>query len=171
MAKAVNYKNIFRWQKKDGWCGPAVIQMALASGGTRIPQKKIAKQVFQPWWGTTQQSIYAYLSQYFKRLGFKEGAYLRNVKYHLNKKHLVIVNWWYDYENPKDADGHYTLIVKVDSQRRKVHLADPAEGNGFWSLTTNDFNKRWYDSLDVRNKKWVSGWMLWLDPASRIKKS
>jgi ABC-type bacteriocin/lantibiotic exporter with double-glycine peptidase domain len=168
MTKAINYRNIFRWQQKDGWCGPAVIQMALAAGGIRTAQAIIARKVFQSWWGTNQQSIYAYLSQYFKHLGFKEGAYLKHVKYHLDRKHIVIVNWWDDYDK-EDADGHYTLVVKVDLKTKRIHLADPAKGNGFWSLTTNDFNKRWYDILDIHGKKWIDGWMLWLDPHSRIK--
>ena len=35
-------------QEKSGWCGPAVIQMALLAGGIKKSQKDIAKEVYPP---------------------------------------------------------------------------------------------------------------------------
>jgi len=35
-------------------------------------------------------------------------------------------------------------------------------------MEKEDFKKRWYDSLDTQDKKWISGWMLWVDPKSKI---
>lgn len=31
-----------------------------------------------------------------------------------------------------------------------------------------DFDKRWYDFIDIQRKKKVSGWMLWVNPKSKV---
>lgn len=176
MTKKQYWKKILRYQQKDAWCGPAVIQMALAAGGFRVPQKDIAKDVVMKWFGTTQQMIYAYLSRYFHRLSFKEGATLRHVTYHLDAGHIVIVNWFddsaFEAEQKKKYDpndyGHYSLILAYNRTTRKLTLANPEEGKGIVSMQSKDFNSRWYDTLDIHGKKWVDGWLLWVDPASAI---
>lgn len=158
-------QKILRYQQTDDWCGPAVIQMALAAGGIRRSQKEIAKDVIHKWWGTTQQAILAYLSRYFDRLNFKEKANLANVSYHLKKGHIVIVNWWDDID-PEEEEGHYSLILGVGKKR--ITLADPSQNRGIWQMRRRYFITRWYDSIDVNWKKWIEGWMLWVDPKSRI---
>ena len=160
-------QKILRYQQKPGWCGPAAIQMALAAGGIRKPQKDIARAVYKSWWGTTQQAIFAYLSKYFKRLNFRENSKLADVRYHLAKRHIVMVNWWDDFI-PEDIDGHYTLLVGYSQKTKKVKLVDPLSERGIWKMPIKDFRDRWYDKLDVQNKTWIEGWMLWLDPKSRI---
>lgn len=160
-----SWKRLFRHQHKSGWCGPAVIQMVLASAGKRIPQAKIAKDVMLKWWGTTQDTLYAYLSNFFKDLNFKSGATVSDLTYHLEAGHVIIVNWWDDLD-PEDADGHYSLALAYDADKRKVTLADPSSGRGIWKIDAKKFNDRWYDYLDAHAKKWVGGWMLWVDPKS-----
>lgn len=162
------YQHLFRYQQKSGWCGPAVIQMAMLSAGIKKTQSAIAREVYQKWWGTNQQTIYAYLSQYFKKLGFKENSTLRNITYHLTQKHFVIVNWWDNLTPDEGEDGHYSVIFAYDSKSKLITLGDPSAGRGIWQMKAADFNNRWYDSLDVHGKKWISGWLLWLDPKSVI---
>ncbi|OGM56816.1 hypothetical protein A3A50_03800 [Candidatus Woesebacteria bacterium RIFCSPLOWO2_01_FULL_38_20] len=163
------YSRILRYQQEDGWCGPAVVQMALAVGRIRKTQKAVAKDIYQPWWGTTQQAIHAYLSKYFSRLNSKNNSKISDILYHLNKDHAIIVNWWDDINtDPDDADGHYCLILDYDQKNRKLVLADPSERRGIWKMGRKDFNDRWYDAIDLAGKKWIDGWMLWIDPTSRI---
>ncbi|OGM15022.1 hypothetical protein A3D84_02000 [Candidatus Woesebacteria bacterium RIFCSPHIGHO2_02_FULL_42_20] len=166
--KQTDWQKIFRWQQKSDWCGPAVIQMVLAAGGIRATQAKIAKDVFLPWWGVTQQAIYAYLSKYFKSLNFKSNGTIADLTKRLKEGKVIIVNWWDDLEGLDDEDGHYTLLLDVDKKNKKVVLADPSEGRGIWKMDIKKFRNHWYDSLDLHRKKWVEGWMLWVDPESKI---
>ena len=47
-------------------------------------------------------------------------------------------------------------------------MADPSnDRSGIWNMDKAEFEKRWYDSLDTDGRKWVSGWMLWVDPTSK----
>ena len=94
--------------------------MVLAAGGIRATQAKIAKDVFLPWWGVTQQAIYAYLSKYFKSLNFKSNGTIADLTKRLKEGKVIIVNWWDDLEGLDDEDGHYTLLLDVDKKNKKV---------------------------------------------------
>lgn len=138
--------------------------MILLAGGIKKTQSAIAKDVYKSWWGTNQTTIYSYLSQFFKNLNFKERAKISDIKIHLNKGHLIIVNWWDDYDSEPNEDcGHYSLVFGYDSKSKKLTLGDPAKNGGIWQVDEKDFKNRWYDSLDLRGKKWIEGWMLWVD--------
>jgi ABC-type bacteriocin/lantibiotic exporter with double-glycine peptidase domain len=168
MVRKALWKKIFKYQQKSGWCGPAVIQMALLAGGIKISQEKIARDVYRSWWGTTQQTMYAYLSRFYKNLGFRENSKLRDISYHLKRKRFIIVNWWDNLVPEEGEDGHYSVIFDYDNKERKITLGDPSAGRGIWKMKASDFNDRWYDSLDLHNKKWVEGFLLWVDPKSKI---
>jgi len=159
-----DFQKIFKYQEKAGWCGPAVIQMALLAAGIKKTQKAIAKDVYKSWWGTNQAIMYSYLSRYFKKLDFKEGAKISDLKHHLDRKHLVIVNWWDDYDSKPNEDcGHYSLVFDYNEKTKMLTLGDPSSDGGIWKISVRDFEARWYDSLDQRGKKWVEGWFLWVD--------
>lgn len=165
MAKRISYKKIFRYQKESGWCGPAVIQMCLLAIGVKKSQKAIAHDVYKSWWGTNQGSIYSYLSKYFKKMNFKENARISDIKRHLDSGHLVIVNWWDDYDaEPNEDCGHYSMVFGYSDKTKKLTLGDPAGNGGIWKIDYKAFRDKWYDSLDLRGKKWVTGWFLWADP-------
>lgn len=166
--KKSKWKKILRHQQKPGWCGPAVIQMVFAAAGMRKSQKEIAHDVYQKWWGTTQQTILAYLSQFFKIVNFKQNATTVDISQHLDSGHVIIVNWWDDIDKSEDPDGHYSLVLKYDKETKKVTLGDPATGRGIWKMKARDFNFHWYDYLDTNNRTWIEGWMLWVDPKSKI---
>lgn len=163
----MNLKKILRFQEKDGWCGPAVIQMALFAGGVEKTQKEIAKDVCFDWWGTSQDIMYGYLSQFFNVLDFKSDASLLDIEEHLKGGHVIIANWWDDID-PKDKEGHYSLILDYDRKGGKITLADPSEGRGVWEIDAKEFVSKWYDFLDIRNRKRIDHWMLWIDPKSKI---
>ncbi len=168
MKKVSSWKKYHRFQKRPGWCGPAVIQMLLAKCGRRIPQAEIAKDVYKDWWGTSQQMILAYLSRFFKLVNFKENATFSDITDHLTKGNLIIVNWWDDFDE-NDPGGHYSVVADYDSKLAALTLADPSnERPGIWTISETEFRSKWYDSLDVRDKKWITGWMLWVDPKTLI---
>ena len=69
----------------------------------------------------------------------------------------------------KNQGGHYSIVGDYDSKLKNLTLVDPTnERDGIWTIKASEFNKRWYDTLDVHDRTWVEGWMLWVDPKSKI---
>jgi ABC-type bacteriocin/lantibiotic exporter with double-glycine peptidase domain len=168
-------KNTAKWskfhkfQEKPGWCGPAVIQMALLSVGIKKKQKDIAREVHKDWWGTTQQIMLAYFSRFFKIVNYKHNATFKDVSLHLKMGHIVILNWWDDIDEEDTGGGHYSVAVDYDHKLRALTLADPSTTRpGIWTIADPEFNKKWFDTLDMHDRTWIDGWMLWIDPASKI---
>lgn len=122
-----------------------------------------------PGFGTTQHSLFAYLSKFFGRIGFKEDARFQHVRYHLSRGHIVIVNWWDDLEEGAGDDGHYTLVQSIRSDGSSIRMIDPCEYRGIWNIKTRAFLKRWYDYLDVQNTKRLDRWFMWIDPESKVR--
>lgn len=152
---------------RDGWCGPAIVNIALAAVGIRKSQESIMRHVYMPRFGTTQDSLFAYLSQYFRKVGFKTNARLRHVRYHLSRGHIVIVNWWDDLDEDDEDDGHYTIVQSVHCNGQKMRMIDPSD-RGIWDIKTRVFLNRWYDYLDARNSKRLDRWLMWMDPVSKV---
>jgi len=171
MATSETWKKYHRFQKKPGWCGPAVIQMVLLKCGIKKTQADIARAVYKEWWGTAQQMILAYLSKFFKIVNYKNNATFSDISFHLNKDNLVVLNWWDDFDE-NEQDGHYSLAIGYDSKAGALTLADPSnERPGIWTVSEDEFRKKWYDTLDVHDRTWVEGWMLWVDPKSKIEEN
>lgn len=167
MINVEDWKKIHKFQKKGAWCGPAVIQMALSVAGIEKKQENIAEDVYQSWWGTTQQIMIAYLSRFFKELNYIENASLDDVSSHLGKGHIVIVNWWDDLDKDDPPGGHYSIVGEY--KPGVVTLVDPSNGReGVWNIAQAEFEKKWFDTLDVRDQIKINHWMLWIDPASKI---
>jgi len=163
------WKSYHRYQEKPGWCGPAVIQMALLASGIVKTQKEIAKDVYKDWWGTSQQLILAYLSRFFKIVNYKHDATMKDISLHLKKGHIVILNWWDDIDKDDVGGGHYSIAGDYDYKLKGLTLVDPSNGRpGIWTIDGKEFDKKWYDTLDVHDRTWIEGWMLWIDPISKI---
>jgi hypothetical protein len=168
MISESRWKVVHKFQKKPGWCGPAVIQMILSSCGIRKTQKTIAKAVYKEWWGTNQQMMLAYLSRYFKIVNYKHNANTTDIAEHLDKGHIVVVDWMDDF-GEGEAGGHYSIVSSYDSKAKILSLVDSSNARpGIWKIAAKDFNPRWYDTLDVHDRTWVDGWMLWVDPSSKL---
>ncbi len=158
-----------RFQEKPGWCGPAVIQMVLLVCGIKKTQAEIARQVYKDWWGTTQHIMLAYLSKFFKVVNYKHNATFKDLSLHLKKGHIVILNWWDDIDKDGEPGGHYSIAVDYDYKLRALTLCDPSNSRpGIWTISDREFRERWYDTLDIHNRTRIEGWMLWVDPASKI---
>lgn len=161
------WKKIHRFQEKKGWCGPAVIQMVLSACGIKLTQGEISRDVYKSWWGTTPQMMLAYLSRFFKIVNYKRNSKISDISYHLNKDHIVVVDWWDDLD--VEPDGHYSVVVDYDKKTKEVLLADPSRSRkGIWKINAKEFNSKWWDTLDIHGRTWIDGWMLWIDPSSKI---
>src|SRR3989304_4687645 len=108
MISLSRWKKIHKFQEKPGWCGPAVIQMALQAAGIKQKQSVIAKAVNKPWWGTNQQIMLAYLSKFFKVVNYKHNAKAADISKHLKLGHVVILDWW-DKLDEESPEGHYSI--------------------------------------------------------------
>lgn len=163
-----DWQKYHKFQEKPGWCGPAVIQMVLLKAGIKKTQTEIKKYVYKEWWGTPQQLILAYLSKFFRDIDRKQDSTLNDISKKLKKGNIIIVNWWDDYDK-ENEDGHYSIIGDYDLKNKNITLVDPTNTRkGIWDIKESEFKKRWYDSMDVHDKKWIEGWMLWVDPKSKI---
>lgn len=168
MATAETWKKYHRYQRKPGFCGPAAIQIVLAKAGIRKSQHEIARYVYKEWWGTAQQMILAYLSKFFKIVNYKHDATFADITFHLNKGNIIVVNWWDDFDE-NEQGGHYSVVGDYDSKLGALTLVDPSnERPGIWTISENEFRDKWYDTLDVHDRTWIAGWMLWVDPKSII---
>ena len=163
------WRKFHKFQEKPGWCGPAVIQMALLACGIKKSQNEIADKVYKDWWGTTQQIMMAYFSRYFKVVNYKHDATIKDVSLHLEEGHIVILDWWDDIDEKDEPGGHYSIAGSYNSKSKDLTLVDPSNARpGIWDIPEAKFNKNWYDTLDVHDQTRTNGWMLWVDPASKI---
>ena len=168
MINSNSWKKFHRFQEKPGWCGPAVIQMVLLKCGIRRTQAEISRDVYKSWWGTPQQMILAYLSRFFKIVNYKDNATFKDISFHLKKGHLVILNWWDDFDEGNPG-GHYSLAENYDSKLHALTLVEPSnERPGIWTISDSEFREKWYDTLDVHDRTWIEGWMLWVDPSTSL---
>lgn len=158
----MNWEDFHKFQEKSGWCGPACIQMVLLAAGIKKSQEEIAKDTYLPWWGTPNQVLIAYLSRYFAKLGFSANSKLSDLKKHIDLGHAVIVNWLDNLDPNDSADGHYSLAIGHGDG--KIKLGDPSKARaGIWEINEKEFEKLWYDYLDINRQHKNNSWMLWVD--------
>ncbi len=167
MFMQVDWKKYHRFQEKENYCGVAVIQMILESVGINKSQEEIARDVFIPWWGVSQQIMLAYLSRYFITANFKNNSNTSDILSHLRKNHAIILNWWDDLDEEFE-DGHYSIVSNYDIKTKMLTLIDPSvERSGIWDIKYSEFKHKWYDTLTLDNKIWTTGWMLWINLNSK----
>ncbi|MBN2052475.1 C39 family peptidase [Candidatus Woesearchaeota archaeon] len=94
----------------------------------------------------------------------KKNASLDELKYFLQNKLPVLVNW--QYLRPTKDDnlvGHYSIIrgfEMLDNRKHKIFVADPGAkiyGNQsfYYALDYDEFNKRWFDPVPS-DKGWMA---------------
>jgi len=155
------------FQEEEGWCGVACVQMALDAVGVTVSQSEIAKDIYLEWWGSPQQLVLAYLSRYFKAVNYKHNSTIHDVSFHLNKGNIVIVNFWDDFLDGEEGDGHYSVVAEC--KKGIITLIDPSlERDGIWAVPTKIFKHAWFDTIETQNKLYVEGWILWIDPNTKV---
>ena len=128
-------------QEKDWWCGPAVMQMALASFGIKKSQKVLAKELGAKNndIGTKNSSMIKVAKKYFSVVDSKEKKSFSELKNHLKQKKAVIVSYFYE----PDKTGHFAVVKDITS--KGIILCDSEAGpNKKYSL--KHFKKIWHDN-------------------------
>jgi hypothetical protein len=167
MTKQKSWKPYHQFQKEDGYCGVAVIQMALLRAGIRKTQKSIAKSVYINWWGVSRDIMFSYLSKFFSSMNFKSNASIRDISFHSKKGHIVIVNLWDNFEGG-EGEGHYCLVSSCDPKAKMIELVDPSESReGIWKIPYKKFKDNWYDTINIDNTIKDIGWFMWIDLESK----
>jgi ABC-type bacteriocin/lantibiotic exporter with double-glycine peptidase domain len=130
---------IYRKQETDVYCGPAIVQMILASNGTEISQSEIAVSLgTNEATGTTIDAMRDFL----RSCGFdavrKNDASLQDIKHALNLGEIIIVG----YVEPEEDVPHYSLVKEVTAEA--IILIDPWSGTE-QTMALDEFESRWRD--------------------------
>ena len=143
-----------------GMCGSATIWMIMSASRIKKPLWYINYYVYKKFWGVCPQLFIAFLSRYFSLVNFKVGAKISDISYHLNQGHIVVLNWW-DKDN-----GHYSIVS--DCKKGFLTMIDSSrERDWEWVMSTKELKEVWFDTLTTDDKLYHSGFMLWIDPASK----
>lgn len=125
-------------QETDYYCGPAVVQMALARIGIVFTQKQLAKELAtSPEVGTSADAIVALLRHHGLKPERRNGASLDDIRAALAEGKAAIVGYI-----DKDNDPHYALASIVTDDT--ITLADPAWGEAY-TMPLQEFESRWRD--------------------------
>jgi ABC-type bacteriocin/lantibiotic exporter with double-glycine peptidase domain len=129
----------YRKQETDFYCGPAIVQMILASNGTEIPQGEIAASLgTSDATGTTIDAMRDFLHSCGFDVTRKNNASLEKIKNALDTDAMVVVGY---VETSEDVP-HYSLVKEVTANA--IVLIDPWSGNE-QTMTPNEFESRWRD--------------------------
>jgi hypothetical protein len=148
-----------------GLCGPSVVKMVLSATGIKKSIIEISFFVYKFWYGSPRDLIFGYLSKFYRIVNFKTSAKISDISFHIKQGHIVILNWFDDLGDG-DADGHYSIAAKCE--KGKITLVDPSnQRDGIWSMSTKEFNSRWFDYIDLNNRTYSEGYIIWVDPKSK----
>ena len=137
----------FRETPNKSRCGPASLKMVFDYYGIKKTEKEIAEMCrTTKELGTSTESI----KRVSESLGFKteikNNCTFEDIKYWLNKKVPVIVDWFTrgtsDYTDSDIADGHYSIVVGLND--KFIYLQDPELGK-IRKLKRGDFMIVWFD--------------------------
>jgi len=148
------------YQERDvkGWCGPAVLAMALESVGISVTQSELAKIApYDPDWGTDHEAMLAGARAFV--LGAYEviGRGLEELG-QLAEKKAVILNFMDGLGNGED--GHYVLLDRLTENDIVVVDPNPISSvdGGFRKIERGWFEKHFWDVN--RGGKVVGRWAL-----------
>jgi ABC-type bacteriocin/lantibiotic exporter with double-glycine peptidase domain len=131
-------------QKKEWWCGPAVVQMVLAAHDIQVSQPRIARimKTTQAR-GTPNKNMTLPFRRYELSTRIFKGkeALMKSLK----RKEIIIVN----YYHLKDQVGHFAIVKHIKNKR--MTLVDPSEGPNH-TMLLKEFLDNWYGS--DKDKKW-----------------
>lgn len=157
---SIEWKKHHRFMLFSGWCGQTTIQIILSACGIRKSIFEISLFVYKWWWGTPPQLFVAYLSRYFKTVNYKTGATIADISRHLKQGHIVVINWW------DETEGHYSIVSEC--KKGILTLIDSSrEREWQWSMATKELKERWYDTLNIQNSLYHTGYMIWVDPKTK----
>jgi hypothetical protein len=163
MTFPIDWRKHHRFMPHAGMCGSTTIWMILHACGIPKPLWYINHYVYKPFWGVCPQLFVAFLSRYFSTINFKTNSSVKDVAYHLNKNNIVVLNWW-DSNN-----GHYSIVDKCEKGFLTM-IDSSKERDWMWIMSTKEFKKVWWDTLDCGDNIYHTGFMAWINPRSKILK-
>jgi ABC-type bacteriocin/lantibiotic exporter with double-glycine peptidase domain len=128
----------YQKQETDYYCGPAVVQMALASIGIIFTQAALAEELkTTPEVGTTADAIAALLRQHGLEVKRSNGAAIADIAAALSEGQLAIVGY------VAQDEPHYALVSSLGDGA--IVLQDPYFGEAH-TLPLEEFQQRWRDN-------------------------
>lgn len=122
-------------QQRDYWCGPAVLQMALAAHHISVAQSRLARLLQTKQITGTRRNQLVRTAKYFGLTAHARHAQTWSELSRLVPAYFVIVN----YVEPED-EGHYAVVTRV--LKDQIVLADPWHGATF-RLSKKIFVSSW----------------------------
>ena len=132
-------------QQKDGWCGVAALQYALAEQGVEVTQENLVKET-----GTTQSEgvdpkpLAATARKHGMQVHIIEGQSLKKtlelLKFYKDNDYSIII----DYLAGKSIDdGHYVVVLKILSDKLEVY--DPSNQGSTKMINQDYLIDHWID--------------------------
>lgn len=138
-------------QKNDYYCGPATLEMTLASFGIRASQDTLAKTAkTNKKIGTSTTNLVHTLRAYKLRVRAGNKQTITRIKTALAAGDVVIIC----YTEPILEWGHYAIVRKITDTR--IQLIDSDARTGKTSLMLDEFMRRWKDPLFTKTVRWAA---------------
>ena len=131
----------YRKQETDFYCGPAIVQMALATQGTDISQNELAASMGTSEHGTPLTEIERVLALHGFVTIRKNNAAWEDIDDALQKGMMVIIG----YVEPEEEVAHYSFVASTNDEA--IYFVDPLFGPDF-TMSREEFEKRWRDDED-----------------------
>lgn len=173
---SIAFTDVHRYQRKPGWCGVACARMIMRAAGINSSQEEIAEEIYDPDLGTSHRELVKFLLEKFGRVVKQSGSSFKKIHELMSDGYLVIVNWMDDLptEENDPPEGHYSLVSEIDLVRQKIRLLDPSNATRAdgktkrYGMDFTEFEERWYDYVDLEETQIIRGWLLAVDPESRL---
>ena len=133
-------------QKKDGWCGPAAMQYALAQQGKEVSQEVLARRSDTTVSGGVDQKPLEQLAKMYGAdtvvsQGKDPKGTLILLQAYRNQGWSVILDYMAG-DNVKE-DGHYVVLEKVNNDT--ITVFDPSNGGSVKEMSKQYFIDHWKD--------------------------
>ena len=131
----------YRKQETHVYCGPAIVQMILATYGKEVSQQSIAREMGTDEQGTPVVRIEDFLTSHGFLVRRTNGADWDDIENALDAGSIVVIG----YIEPTDEKAHYSIVVSATD--RVLSLLDPWVGEEH-ILLRDAFIERWKDDAD-----------------------
>lgn len=127
------------------FCGPASLKIVLDYYGVSVPEQEIAKAANATREKGASAKGLVKAAEYFGfNAFFKEDSTLDDLRYYLDKKIPVIVDWFWE------DDGHYGVVIGID--KKNIIFRDPS----LWKIKKMPltmFEDVWFDFTGKDRKR------------------
>ena len=131
----------YRKQETDLFCGPAIVQMILATQDLEISQIDIAGEMTTDKRGTPIKAMESYLkAQGFSTRRTNEAQW-EDIEDALGERATIVVG----YLEKGEDKAHYALVATTT--QGEIILTDPFFGPEY-RLSREEFERRWKDDID-----------------------